>query len=563
MAPIPCSAPGCEVTFLDTLPPEALGTLIALHARTAHPPAATQATTPCTKAEKVRRPTISASGTSEDWLYFCQRWTEYKTAVKLTGPDIIIQLLECLDESLRKDITRTYGSLTSESEEDALDHIKTLAVRPENVMVARVQLQNIQQDRDETVRSYCARLRGQASVCQFNKSVTCSCNIEVVIDYSNEMVRDALIRGLEDEDIRLEVLGQCKQDMSLDETLALIEAKESGKRSAGRLLHNSNPPVTTNATSSYRRRNNMQVNQRNKPSATSNHSSSNFSSQRCSHCGKVGHGNGRNRSVRRNQCPAFNHQCSKCSVMHHYESLCLNSQHRNPQNSHSNTTQDAVFEQPMSDTEGGFFQDAVFDQICSTSDTALTHNNAIFLDHHIYDNLSECWQKRQSDPQPYIKLTVTAAPADTKELGFTPTMKTPTTVSHNAMADTGCQSCLAGGDLLLMLTLRQSDLIPVTMRMKAANSKGITILGALPLRFTGTSPSGRTHTTRQLVYFTDSTNRLFLSKQACTSLGIISNSFPTIGETLEASDTSISPESGITKNCNCAKRELPPPPLTK
>lgn len=563
MPQIPCTAPGCEVTFLDTLPPEALGPLIALHARTAHPPAATQATTPCTKAEKVRRPTISASGTSEDWLYFCQRWTEYKTATKLTGADIIIQLLECLDESLRKDITRTYGSLTNESEEDALNHIKTLAVRPENVMVARVQLQNIQQDRDETVRSYCARLRGQASVCQFNKSKTCACNRDVVIDYSNEMVRDALIRGLEDEDIKLDVLGQCKQDMSLDETLVLIEAKESGKRSAGRLLHTSNPPVATNATSSYRRRNNTQANQRNKPPATSNHNSSHSSSQHCSHCGQVGHGNGRNRAQRRNHCPAYNHQCHKCGIRHHYESVCLNSQNRSPQNSHGNTTQDAVFEQVVNDTEGGFFQDAVFDSLCSTSDTTLTHNNAIFLDHHIYDNLSECWQKRQSDPQPYIKLTVTAEPADTQDLGFIPTRKTSTTVSHNAMADTGCQSCLGGAGLLPMLSLRHSDLIPVSMKMKAANSKGISILGALPLRFTGMSPSGRTHTTRQLVYFTDSTNRLFLSKQACTALGIISNNFPTIGETLEASDTSVSPESGIIQTCNCPKRELPPPLPTR
>ena len=191
MAPIQCSAPGCDHTFPDTLSDGILGQLLELHARTAHPPtAAPQVTAPSTKAEKVRRPTITTSGTSEDWVYFCQRWDEYKVATKLTGTDILFQLLECCEESLRKDINRTYGTLTGQTEEDALKSIKVLAVRPENIMVARVQLQNIQQDRDEPVRSYCARLRGQASVCQFTKAKACTCTLNVTIDYSNEMVRD-------------------------------------------------------------------------------------------------------------------------------------------------------------------------------------------------------------------------------------------------------------------------------------------------------------------------------------------------------------------------------------
>jgi hypothetical protein len=37
------------------------------------------------KVEKVRRPEISATGTSEDWLYFQSRWTEYVEATKIAG----------------------------------------------------------------------------------------------------------------------------------------------------------------------------------------------------------------------------------------------------------------------------------------------------------------------------------------------------------------------------------------------------------------------------------------------------------------------------------------------
>ena len=109
MSDINCSAPDCTVSWPANTPPEVLIRLIDLHARTAHPmnnpepaPTATGA-----KAEKVRRPVITSSGTSEEWSYFNQRWLEYKAATRLTGPDVIYQLLECCDEALRKDLSRS------------------------------------------------------------------------------------------------------------------------------------------------------------------------------------------------------------------------------------------------------------------------------------------------------------------------------------------------------------------------------------------------------------------------------------------------------------------------
>ena len=76
-------------------------------------------------------------------------------------------------------------------------------------------------------------------------------------------------------------------------------------------------------------------------------------------------------------------------------------------------------------------------------------------------------------------------------------------------------------ELLTKLHLNKSDLYPVRMTMTAANNNSINILGALPLRITGVSPSGTPYITRQIVYFTDNTTKLFLSKQACAELGII------------------------------------------
>ena len=117
---------------------------------------------------------------------------------------------------------------------EVMEAIKKLAVREENTMVARVQLHDMRQDRDETIRSFGARLRGQAGVCKF--LVTCpSCNAEV--NYTDNVLHDVLTRGLADSEIQLDLLGDRNQDMGLEEVFQFIEAKEAGKRSAGRLWY--------------------------------------------------------------------------------------------------------------------------------------------------------------------------------------------------------------------------------------------------------------------------------------------------------------------------------------
>ena len=66
-------------------------------------------------------------------------------------------------------------------------------------MVARVTLHCIRQDRDEPVRSFCARLRGQAGVFKFLiKCPTCNTNV----NYTDTIIRDVLLRGISDPEIQ-------------------------------------------------------------------------------------------------------------------------------------------------------------------------------------------------------------------------------------------------------------------------------------------------------------------------------------------------------------------------
>ena len=100
MPAVACPIEGCAYVTPD------MDAIIAAALITAH--ATTHNTTSnqmaAVKVEKVKRPTISSAGTSEEWTYFIFRWTDYVEATKLSSKDQTVQLLECCDEQLSKDL---------------------------------------------------------------------------------------------------------------------------------------------------------------------------------------------------------------------------------------------------------------------------------------------------------------------------------------------------------------------------------------------------------------------------------------------------------------------------
>ena len=516
MPVVKCPIEGCgyETPDVDAVIAAAL---ITTHA-TSHqaPSQPTQAA----RVEKVKRPSISSAGTTEDWLYFKSRWGDYVKATKLEGTDRVIQLLECCDEQLRKDLTRNAGgTLTGMTEDQVFKAMETLAIREENTMVARVSLHNMRQDRDEPVRAFGARLRGQASVCKFTqKCLNCDANV----DYTEAMVKDVLCRGLEDSEIQMDLLGDKNQDMTLEQVLKFVEAKEAGKRSASRLLL----PQATDAVagSSYRKQKKVPPKDQ----------------ETCTYCGTRGHGRNPPTRVRRKECPAFGTKCNYCDKDHHFEKMCRSKHGAKP-------------------TRSTEHEDTISDTLCQVSSTDSTKRAS--MDHHVFDKLTKTWLRRCSKSQPYIRLQVSIQREDYNHFGFP--LRVPQARSFvSAMADTGCQSCLAGLKVVKKLGVSVKDLIPVNNEMRAANNDNIHILGATILRLSGKSNEGKERSTRQMVYVTDNTDKLFLSREACIDLGIIPKTFPTIGEAEEAefanfistTDASLSQQ-----ECQCPKRTKPPP----
>ena len=325
--------------------------------------------------------------------------------------------------------------------------------------------------------------------------------------------------------------------MTMEQVLRFVEAKEAGKRSASRLLL----PQATDALSgsSYKK-------QKRPPPKEQ---------ETCTYCGTKGHGRSPPTRIRRTECPAFDTTCNHCGKEHHFERVCRA----------KNSTKS---------TKATERQDAISDTLCGI--TAVDNTRAVTLDHHVFDQPTGDWIRKRSKPQPYVRLQMSVESEDYRQLGYK--LSTPPKRSFvSAMADTGCQSCLAGLQVVKKLGISTKDLIPVDLKMHAADNHNIQILGAIILRFSGKNSNGEEKSTRQMVYVTDCTDKLFLSREGCTDLGIIPDNFPTMGKGDPINTVTIShqercethtsdPVSVATtthqEECRCPRRTKPPPPPT-
>ena len=145
-----------------------------------------------------------------------------------------------------------------------------MAVREENTMVAKVALHKMRQDHDELIRSFSARVRGQAGVCKYLMNCICSQEIR----YSQHILRDVVVRGLVDSKIQLDLLSDSNQNITLEEVFQFFEKKDTEKRSANRLLESQE---VEGLSSQYLK--NQQLN--NKEVAINKSNSCSFSRKRC------------------------------------------------------------------------------------------------------------------------------------------------------------------------------------------------------------------------------------------------------------------------------------------
>ena len=174
-----------------------------------------------------------------------------------------------------------------------------------------VALMSANQEREEKIRSYAARLRGLAGICIL--SLTCSKeDCDESVSYANAMILHAMVKGLFDDDTKEEVLSKTPE-LDLESTITFVEAREAGKRSAGVLVGGGLASSQVNKLTAHQA-----------GKKTDMLRQTDDDDKKCNFCNKYGHDAIPNSEVRASSCPAFGQVCKKCGKSGHFKQVCRN-----------------------------------------------------------------------------------------------------------------------------------------------------------------------------------------------------------------------------------------------
>ena len=318
-----CEAENCTFKTEDITSEALLLQMITNHRQDKHGnPGATAMISD--RAARPEKPSITTNMTSYQWINTVKYWELYKKAARITyESDKITHLIMCCDTELKKQLFSIHNDILDKSEKDALQIIQNIAVKSESIIVAQVKLVNSRQSPDEPIRSYYARLKGQAVICDYNVKKLIN-GTEHSISYEEPMLKQIIASNMADPEIQVELLSHLNSitnTMTVNDMINFIEARENSKRSSIKLttFHRSSA-----VNSTYRR---------NSRPPTSNHNNSNqqntntsHQGTKCSHCNKFGHGNhwgSQGAHIRKRLgCPAYGRTCNKCKRLGHFEVVC-------------------------------------------------------------------------------------------------------------------------------------------------------------------------------------------------------------------------------------------------
>ena len=130
----------------------------------------------------------------------------FKRGTDITPVEAVQHLFQCCGEDLGNDILRSHPNAVSRTEDHLMAKIKRLAVIPVTISVKRSDF--------ESVQSFFARINEKALTCAY--TIDCPSNTCTQrVDFTEAIVKDVLIIGLIDDDIRKDVLGWADLDTNL------------------------------------------------------------------------------------------------------------------------------------------------------------------------------------------------------------------------------------------------------------------------------------------------------------------------------------------------------------
>ena len=536
-----CSVPNCQFEtdeVSETLAIALLGNHALAHQIPA-PAGGTGTTSNIPRGPKLERPRVDIGVSTEGWNVFTRRWQVFRSGSGIDEASAPSQLFQCAGPELGDSLLKANPHITSASLQDLLAAMRSLAVIPVATGVLRADLLQVRQEREEPFRAFAARVRGKAETCEFEAA--CECGKSV--DYTDNQVRDVLLNGINDPDIRREVLGTKNiLKTPVNDVIAFVENKE--------MARNTLPSPSFSAISSSLR-------QQIPPLATTPAGPSRADRAVCPDCRASFH-------VYTEGARGWN------SKPHQVCITCFGAHRRTRRNNHppqaSQPAVQAVETEPIS-------QIAALHHERSAADPQ--HKPpAIALDHHVFTKGE--WRRARLRDHPTVPITVSL---DTTRNSSRPVHAPSAQAEVLAIADTGAQLDLWSLAEFLACGFSLEDLVPVRLGLTAANRSPITIEGAFFAQLSTTNRNGATSTCRSMIYVSNSVKCMYLSYESMLNLGILSYAFPyaqrqdsdrAIGDSTaqhkppsvhstDAANGSCSDPDTTESTCSCPQRTPAPP----
>ena len=251
MVKIPCQYPGCDYSA-ESDSENIACSLMSSHNNVHLQPPSSASTHVRThnKPPPISRPEIKQDISAEEWYSVQEEWKRYKRITKLPASEYADQLLQCCERPLARLLLRENPSIIDEGEDALIEAIKKMAVLQVAISVRRFKLLSTKQEPGQLFREFFANVPASASTCEY--TIPCPhacCEQKEHIDYTSRVVRDILVAGIADNDIRKDVLGHSQLDSKTDRDIVkFVEEKEMAKNACRETSRSD-----VNALSQYRK----------------------------------------------------------------------------------------------------------------------------------------------------------------------------------------------------------------------------------------------------------------------------------------------------------------------
>ena len=499
MTTLECPVPGCTYSTGEKTENVAVTLLNAHMVVHTHPQS----------GPKLKRPSIEAGVSMETWNLFTRKWKAYQEEYHITDDNGSRQLLQCADDTLEDALLKTDPEITSKSVTEALAAMKELAVIPIATGILRSELLEMKQNRDEAFRNFASRVRGKAEICEYEAEAQCSkagCTQINRINFADHIMRDVLLAGIYDADIRREMYGIDKiLEQPINQVISMVEKKE--------MARDAHSAASASSMSSMKL-------QRKKGGQASGSGVSSAGQQ----------SSDRNKKA---NCP----HCKKEYALYKEGRFGWNSKpyemcqgcHRTQRRKKADKTENSSVAS-ASDSQAEF--DVIVAQVSGVKAEACgamgkQHQQAnrkqkgklsqsIRMDHHVFSEGE--WRRSRFLEHPTWPARLSVDRKDYSE--FSRSCPKVADINVSAKLDSCAQSCLWSKKEFLKAGFTEKDLIPVSLSLKAANKSSIEISGAILVRVEVEIKKEK-HRCATMVYVSPSCEGFYLSLEAMLDLNLL------------------------------------------